>query len=630
VILVPREAQALAESGIALEDRQGCLIELEADWLQSPIRDVCSLFHDLTQPARAKVVALLLTTAPPLFRVGDRPDYAVAATDALAAACLPVQPVRSAVVLGDGVLLSVRLDRLIEGATSIAAVSRHRLGSLSGVSTLVADGAAEPELHVCLPRRLSSGSRLVVLDRSGQGLVVEPPQRTTQDVETWISSAPAAARLWARNLLVAAERDAPAPARSKKDGRRPWIDTIAPVEVFATPTGVLVAGRIPATASTARSLTIQRGATSTAIDLPGAGSADPHAKRARGFCLFARYAGEERGTGGVKLSLSDRIGNVLATGLREPSHFDAHVSETLASALRRFQPSLDEEQVARACAEARAGLTYAEPDAEVVAIGDGGDAALSIVAPLPENPDIVKARAAAFLNGSEPLEVDFIYFCTNTESNESRVRLLEDAHAIYGQNYRLVVTDTSATPSAQIQRAVAEASDSALLLGAGAVPDAPGILELFREALCDFPTVGVFGGVILSPHGAPLDTGGRLALREDAPDVESEHHGRRLSDDEPPAHATTDLASAAAVLLRKAACAVLREIKPVYARPDHLITEVIARLERRGVGAHTILAARFIDFTPATRRDPLDEKVDRILLGAALRRAPDALGIAAE
>jgi len=433
---------------------------LDPDWLQSPVSDVGALAEGLAEGGGQRLLKLFVTTGASLLGRSDFVAPARRLLDLLGVR--PVAPLSCCRLGTSARILTYRVP---------AGYDAKRTGEIVSLSEASLDRAAGRPMVVELAGQRAEGATLLHVFLEGQRpfegmllatgvppLALSLPAADTPPVPLgrWLGGREPNARRWAEALIEAtAERDPLCAAILRELRHAGTPPTLAIAHLSETPAGLLHAFRLEDPHGLVREIRVARGGAVAAI--PADGSLD-------GYLPLRRQ--------GV-LSDTCRVGLVYASGrvatvarLRPPA-FDGAIPAPLAA-----------RRAAAAIAAARLDRERPASQARAQHFGEARRAPrLSILCPVPEALDLVRARAALVFAEPDAGRVELVYHVPEGPLAAAAEAALSHATAVFGVSHRLVVCGRGDLPADGLAAALrAAAAPCALILDALALPAAPGWL----------------------------------------------------------------------------------------------------------------------------------------------------------
>jgi hypothetical protein len=264
-----------------------------------------------------------------------------------------------------------------------------------------------------------------------------------------------------------------------------------------------------------------------------------------------------------------------------------------------------------AAAAAAARLSVERPDRAAECADFGAvpeDPALSLVAAIGENLDVVRARAAMLFAEPGAAEVEVVCHAPAGPLAEAARGAIAAAVAATGIGHRLVTVARGADAADRLVAALGQARGAAvLILGADVLPAGPGWLAPWRCRLV--PARPVLGGTLIDPAGSVIDAGGM-------PDDQRRFTGLPAADLPGAPALATRLATAECVGLTRAAAERFAAATR-YPNPDVMLAETIAGIAAEGGEAATLVRSRFVRYAgPAAdgRAECVDCEAIRLVL----------------
>jgi len=626
--LIETAAERLATAGVAVLRGDRRIATLDADWLQSPVRASSALFHDLAFAGRTRLLKLLLANAASLFRIGEDPAFAQTVADLVGQTAIPEVRVESMCEIGRGVVLTLLLNDEQRDTRNahFALIMSGRAGLVSNAKSLHDGARGSERVHVCLPRAPGRYSRLIGFCGATTPFMANLDPLRVIPFAQWLRRASPAAQTWGHQRLQASVQP-DAWARALGDALASGVEAAPEFNlrsVSGTEAGVLLAADITDPLGQVRGVVVERdeARVEIAIDTLAGG---PLIAATTPLCGFfeVRREGPHIRPSRIRLAYhSGRLQTVFEeripafSGTPDAALARPGAGESLNAAMHRAAPAIG-----------RAMATRARPPIAVrtTRFGRGADRCrLTIVAPMPSDPDVLRARSATvFAAGG--VDVAFVYHWAAHADDAARMAAIEDVHALHNAPYLAVVTEPHRTDAERLQAALRATRGPVIVLGPSVLPTSPGWLRAWSRSLAASSPVSVIGATLLSAHGGVLDAGGRVSVNQAGglvvtPRTLSPQTRRGVGDATGGRRtAPTGWASAAAVGLKPAAVSMLCESTTPLRDPDFLVVETIARLKARGSGAVTLLHAPFADFAEPPQPEPLSLAVDSIILADSLR-----------
>ena len=449
-----------------------------------------------------------------------------------------------------------------------------RLARLDGWEMLVEAAGARRILHLYLPGAIGGGAGLVGLGAAQLHLRAPDAELLPQPLAPWLARRGPEVGAWVAGLVAAlAEADPVAAALARELRQAAEAAPRAVVRhLSATPGGVLFAVDLADGDGLVRALRIERG---------GAAEEVAVAARTSGFAAVP-------GDGAVcRLSLVLWSGRVLAVRAGVPEAFSGEVPEALAA-----EPG--------AVARARLELPRVAA-AGVEDFGTAGEPALSVVAPVAANLDLIRARAAAVFGEPKGRAVEIVYHVRTGALAEAARGAIAQAEAVYGIAHRLVTLPAAATEADGLRAALAAATAPRLLcLGAEVLPAGAGWLAAWLGRLD--AARPVLGGALLDIGGAALHVGGLTCVGWPVQDL-------------PRGASGGGAVTAACVGLTRDAAERLAEA-PHYPEPDVMLAAAVRAMGRE---ARVLPQCRFVRYGGRAGPSRLAEAVDRAALALVLK-----------
>jgi len=568
---------------------------IDPEWLESPLAEVVALTEGVTDEGRRRLLTLLVTTGASLFGADAAAGFAAMVENLLDLLGFPpIAPATWCPVGSGGRLITYRAGGETDATRigAIAALAGGRIARLAGCA-LLSEG---PLLHLYVPHSLPAAVTLVGTGDAPVRLAGPDAGARPRPLTPWLAQRSPATRLWVAGLLDALGDDMVAEAQRRELA---LADAAAPRLVVrhfsSTPVGLLYALDLEDPHGLVSDVRIERGGEGADLALT------PSARPVRNLEGFLPLAG---GGDRVRFRLIHGSGRIRTVWEGRVTPFRGGVP----GAFDTRDPA-----VVAALAEAR--LTIARPRriAEVRGFGlPGGAPALSIVAPVSGNLDIIAARAAMLFAEPGAREVEILCTVEAGRLADAAETTIADAAAVFGISHRLVVVETGGDAADRLLAGLdAAAGGLLLLLGAEVLPAAPGWLATWRCRLVDGRPL--LGGTLVDAAGAVLDAGGRDAAdrryvglpEPDLPDLPT---------------LGTMRATAECVGMTRAVAEAIAASATRYPNPDLMIAEAVARLREDGREAATLLRSRFVRFAePAV--DPRSECVDLEAMRWILKRS---------
>ncbi|MFO1210398.1 MAG: hypothetical protein U1E40_14445 [Amaricoccus sp.] len=579
LLVVGRGAAALTGTTVTLALGARLAAILDGDWLQPPIADGAALVRGLSEEGRRRLLKLFMTTGASLFGRGS-PGFAAAArrlAETVAAAALAPA---SWCPLGAGArLVSWRLAADLADAVpeELIALASDRVARLDGWQAMVETAGTRRILHLCLPAGPAGETTLVGLGPAQVHLRVPGADLPPQPLAPWLARRGAEVAEWAAALLAARAASDPIAAALARELRQACRAPRATLRhLSATPAGLLFAAELDDPEGLVRALRFERGGAAVEV------AAGPSATG------FAALPPGDR----CRLSLVHWSGRLALVHEGVPAAVAHDVPEALAA-----DPA--------AVAHAWLGLPGLAATG-VESFGTSADPLLAIVAPVPANLDLIRARAAAVFAEPKGRAIELVYHVRPGPLASAARAAIALAEAVYGIPHRLVTLPPAATDTDALRAAIEAATAPRLLaLGAEVLPAEPGWLAAWLTRLDS--SRPLLGGALLDIAGSALDLGGwpvrDLPRRSPATPV-----------------------SAACVGLTREAVRRLDEM-PHYPEPDVTLAAIAATLGREGRAPHRMPQTRFVRHGGGTPRSRLAAAVDsaalQLLLNPSFRPGGD-------
>ena len=605
LLLVGLPAAIVAGSRVTIARDREPAAAIDPDWLESPLADVAALTEGLSDEGLRQLLALLVTTAASLFgrdATSGFSDLVDGLYERLGSRALA--PTSWCPVGASGQLITFRTEEPLDEDRigPLTGLAAGRFTRLAGIRVASERSGRGGLLHVYVPQA-PAGSALL-------GCGVVPVRLRTPDASVpgrplapWLARRIPATRSWVHGLLEATPAtDARAAAQLAELGVPAREEPrIAVRHISATATGLLYAVRLDDRHGLIRGLRIERDGAHA--DIPVAPSAQP-TRELSGFVAIdppSRF-GPDR----ARFRLIYGSGRIRTGAEAFPASFRGPIPDGF---------DLGDRQVVAALAEARLSIRRPGRSADRHALGpQPSEPAVSVVAPVGENLDIIAARAAMLFGEPGAADVELVYHVEAGPLADAARAAAAQAAAISGIAHAVVVANPGGDRSDRLLAALAQARGaSVLLLGPSVLPAAPGWLAPWRCRLV--PARPMLGGTLLDPAGAVLDAGGR--------GVEERRFAGLPESDLPalPALATARATSDCVGMTREVADWLLTGAT-AYPNPDVMLAEAIAELAATGREAATLLRSRFVRYAePAGDRgtECVDIEAMRRLLKRSFR-----------
>ena len=579
LLVVGRSAESLTGTAMTLALGAQLAAILDGDWLQPPIADGATLVRGLSESGRRRLLKLFLTTGASLFGRGSAEFAQAARRLAETVSASALAPVSWCPLGAGGRLVSYRLPAETEEGTieELIAIGAERVARIENWKALVEAAGARRILHLYLPGATDTGGGLVGLGAAQLHLRAPDAEVPPQALAPWLARRRSEVVAWVAGLVAArAEADPLAAALARELRQTAEAAPRAVVRhLSATPGGVLYAVDLVDGEGLVRALRVERGGATTEV---------APAARIAGFAALPG-AGEA-----CRLSLVLWSRRVVAAQVGVPDAFCGEAPEALAS-----EPI--------AVARARLDLRPAAATA-VASFGAAREPALSLVAPVSPNLDLIRARAAAVFVESKGRAVEVVYHVRDGALAEASRGAIAQAEAVYGIAHRLVTLPAAASEADGLREALAVAAAPRLLvLGADVLPAGPGWLAAWLGRPDAAPPA--MGGVLLDIGGTVLHLGVQSCVGWPARDL--------------PRGSARGAVSAACVGLTRAAAERLAAA-PYYPEPDVMLAAAL------GQDARLLPQCRFVRYGGGAGRSRLAEAVDQAALELVLKPLfrPDA------
>lgn len=573
--------------------------EVLAQWdrrhLQSPVREVHHLVDGLTEPAKARLLRLVLATAASLFHVGRSATFNRVARDILSAMALPTaapDAVGRAARLGAVASVTLPASAAPVLPEALAVVGQSGIAQLRDLRLHFEGGTDGGKLHLFLAPAVAGADALVVLgDRPW--LIDLRAARAPQDIAIWHGRQPAAVKGWIKEELKG-ETSADAALAlleelSLSDDRLP---TFAIDHAAATATGVLLAVRLDDPAGLVE-----------AVDVAGGDGVAtcPIAQDRSHHLLHVDLGGEVAEGQSVRARLVLRSGRKLASQQAYPTAFDGSIPDDILNL--DATSDVDVQAVATACGK-RLGTTARIVDD--CRIGEASAAArISLLVPASVSPDVLRCRAAMIAAEPERRSVDCVYLIAKDGPVAAIRRLLSDLDLVYGTSARVLVVDGDPTSAdALLAAARALETESVLLMGADVLPQGLGWLGAWRRLLIGKRANGIVGGAVLASDGRIVDAGAAIhrqghtaeRLPHKLTGLPASHLAKRTHD--------VDALGADYTGLPAVAVQELRGLVTAYGDGAVLLADLAATLQRSGNSVRVNPKLRSIRYGGPKRCDP--------------------------
>ncbi len=601
LLLVGLPAARIARSRVALAVGREFVAAIDPEWLQSPLADSGALIEGLSDQGRRRLLRLFLTTGSSLFRLDAADEFGAAVSRLLDLLGLrALTPASWCPVGAGGQLFTYRVPTTLDtaGIGSLVALAGGRIRRLTGCQLRTERGERGGLLHIFLPRAVPAGTTLFGFGEAPVQLRTPDAKTAPRAIAPWLARRAESTRAWARGLVEAGAPADPLAAAQLRE----IIHADAPTRLTirhlsATPAGLLYALAVEDPHNLLRAVRIERNGQARDVALP------PAARPVRDLSGFVGFARPPVGGDRARLRLIFGSGRVQT------------IREGKLSAYRGDLPAgfdTREPAVAAALAEARLSIEWPASITDCLVLGVPPEQpTLSLIAPVDEDLDLIRARAAMIFAEPGSGDVEVVCHVPASRLADAARIAIADAVAVYGIGHRLVIVPPGADRGEGLRAALSHARGSAmLLLGAGVLPAGPGWLTPWRCRLV--AARPVLGGTLLDTSGAVIDAGGS--------DRDDRRHVGLPATDLPgvPALATARV-SAECVGVTRAVAEALCESSTRYPNPDVLLGEIVAGLGE-GKEAATMLRARFVRYGEA-RPDRRAECVDSEALQLVLKRS---------
>jgi hypothetical protein len=605
VMLIPLSAQAVADRHLRMSLSGHLAAWINPDWLQSPRRDLAALIEGLDQTGRHRLVKVFFTTAASLLGAAQSRAFEAVGRELVAMLQVPVLRAEALCPLGaSGSLARFRLHPQQAGAAPVlVALSSERIERIKDPAVWV-EPSGSWHLHV---PELYAGGRIAA-GRDILALLPEPfllclSDCTPQPMSSWLSGQPDAVRHWAETRVrktAGADRMSQALVRELAE---PLAPTVTIHHLSATVTGLLVWADIADPARLLAGIRIE--AADSIIDLRLLPSGLIRA--------FVPVPWESDTGHQCRLRLVYRSGRIQTVHQAVVPMFDGSIAGGIAA---------DDLGVAgQALAQAR--LTRLRPALHLRTETCGlppRRPKLSLIVPVADNSDIMRARASCLTAEPGWHEVEVIYHCVASRAGAAH-RLLAQISQTHGLAHQLLVVPDTADATEPILEALRQCRGSAaLLLGAQVLPQGQGWLTPWMRALRPRRGLAMLAGTVLDPDGSIRHAGGRLgpaglghANYPDTPLVGMPEQELKRA-----ALAPTELVTANCAALQREAIEIMCSLTLPYPNPDIVLTAALHRLPSAHQRARIKLRHRFVDYGPG-HASGLDLAADAAALGLALQ-----------
>lgn len=605
LLLVGLEARGLARARVVVALDGEPAAAIDPDWLQSPLADSAALIDGLSPAGRRRLLKLFLSTGSSLFGLDGATAFGAAAHRLLA--LLGVAPVAVASCCPVGAsarLLSFRVAPGTDAARigTLVALSAGRIVRLAGSRLRVEDAPRGSLLHVFLPGAVPEGTALIGLGETPVHLRAPGADTGLQALVPWLRRRSPGTQAWVQGLVEGAAADPIAPDPLAAAQLREFVLADAPApklvvrHLSGTPEGVLHAFAVEDPAGLVRAVRLERGGAVADLPLAAATGYAPVGRRPRAddrFRLRLVYH-----SGRLQTVAEGRLAAYRGD---VPAAFDLADPE-MAATVARARLAL--ERLARPASAARFGAEIEAPS-------------LSMVAPVGDNLDVVRARAAVLFAEPGGRTVEIVYHVAAGPLAAAARAAVAGTAQVYGLAHRLVTVPEEADDADRLVAALGACrGDRVLLLGADVLPAGMGWLSPWLCGLDD--ATPVIGGTLLDTGGAVADAGGGAA---GAPRLV----GLPAVDLPAEAELPTLRVTAACVGLTRAAAERMCAETARYPNPDVMLAETVARLAGEGGNVTTRLRSRFVRYGAAAT-DARAERVDAAAMALVLKRSFRASG----
>ncbi len=606
VLLLERSVESLLGRRLNLALGTQPVAEIDPNMLQAPVADLAALIDGLSDAGRDRLLRLFVSTGASLF--GRESAFGFAVRRLLGAMAIDGVGIARWCPLGANAhVLSYRLpsDGMDPAIDTLVAVAADRIARVKSFAARFEATPGGTWLHVHVPAALPKGAVLVGLGVTPVLLDAPAADAKPRPLGPWLTERTAPARRWAELLIeAAAARDAGAAALMRdlrgNDGNAPELELR---HLSATREGVLIAVRLVDPDELVRAVRIERGGSSADVAIPGG-------SRLGGATLVAYVRLAQAGwfDGPCRIRLvhwSGRVRTVREGPIARyagdyPAGFSAAPLDVAARCILEAQAS-------REGGAARARIEeHAPPSAPP---------ALSLIAPVGENLDVIRARAALIRREPGGRRVEIVYHQADGPQYAAARSAIASAQAVYGIAHRIVTLARASTPSERLRAALGTArADKTLLMGADVLPRDAGWLAAWSRALGRPERACVLGGTLLGFDGSILHAGGRIRAAEKIPRLDLTCFGLPEADLPRSDSSATELVTAEIAGLTRMAVEAVLAFTASYPNPDIVLSAVAMQQRKGGRSARTQLRHRFVRYGPIPAPDPVATSVEAFAL----------------
>lgn len=599
VMLISLAAPVFADRHLRLSLAGHEAAQINPEWLQPPHRDLPALIEGLDEPGRHRLAKVFFTTAASLLGAAQSHAFDAAGRELLALLQVPVLHADLLCPLGESGALARFPVTLAPGSPLplLVALSPDRIERIREPSLCTDDPG---QWYLQVPAPYGPGHDILAL--LPEPLVLRYSDCGLQPLATCLEGRSDRLRQWVAGLVrskAGADRLSQALVQELAGAADPQVTVH---HLSATRTGLLVWVDITDPSRLLSGLRVEAGGITTDLRVPPTGQVR----------AFVAVPGAADPGAQCRLRLKYRSGRVQTVKSPVVPVFDGTVAADI--------PVADMGAAGHSLAQAQ--LSRQRP-VLVVRVEDIGlrprAPVLTLLIPLADNPDILRARATQLTGEPRWREVQVIYHCGVSRANPAR-QLLAQIRMTHGLSHQLVVVPDLADPTERILAALPQVqARSVLLLGAQVLPQGPGWLAAWLRALQPRHGLAMLGGTVLAPDGSVRHAGGHLGPAAVGRAVPCDQRLLGMPALDLPGAAVTDteIVTASCVALQPKAVEILRGLTLPYPNPDIVLTSALHRLQTAGQRTRLRLRHRFVDYGLG-QMSGLDHAADAATLGIAL------------
>ncbi len=477
VALIPLPDTAVRRAGVEVRCNGRIIAALDADALQTPIAQPMSLAAGLSTEGAARLLRLLLATAPSLFAGDPGEDFAQLAKLVLSTLTVIDLPHLSFRAVGrEGCIASYRMAPGITAPRDIVSVENGRPRLLRQAEFLPTDDRSA-RLEVYFPKVPGNAATLICLGDTPLRLGQAAPEARLRDLSIWHRRASPEVRARVERLLVErASTDPMAAAQVRELNSRPGdVPRLTVRAAACTPRGLLYAVSIRDPRALAADLRLTNGTQEVAVPISAATLHPSWGPVQIGFALFDRPIEGEA----CRFEIVTKARRILPQQDSPITPFDGTPPDGLAN--------LTEGTAVRAMS---AALSDHFAGAEPVAIDffDFGRQPsapdLRLLIDFDRDLDALRAICTAVALERQPRGLEIVFLLHDPEQLDRVSDVLADLHELTNLPLRLALPSRP-TLEAECVRAVSAAGSPChtIHLRSGTIPQGTGWLSRWHRRL---------------------------------------------------------------------------------------------------------------------------------------------------